>query len=35
MVKAATDLTQEIAAQSAAYQAQSALPQKSLFDYLG
>jgi flagellar hook-associated protein 3 FlgL len=34
-VKAATDLTQEIAAQSAAYEAQAAIPQKSLFDYLG
>jgi flagellar hook-associated protein 3 FlgL len=34
-VKAATDLTQEIAAQSAAYQAQAAIPKKSLFDYLG
>lgn len=34
-VQAATDLTQEIAAQSAAYEAQAALPQKSLFDYLG
>jgi flagellar hook-associated protein 3 FlgL len=35
MVKAATDLTQESAAQSAAYEAQSAISQKSLFDYLG
>lgn len=34
-VEAATDLTQEIDAQSAAYEAQAELPQKSLFDYLG
>jgi flagellin-like hook-associated protein FlgL len=34
-VQAATDLTQEAAAQSAAYEAQASIPQKSLFDYLG
>jgi len=35
MVKAATDLSQETTAQSAAYEAQAAISKKSLFDYLG
>lgn len=35
MVKAATDLSQETMAQSAAYEAQAAISKKSLFDYLG
>ncbi len=35
IVQAATDLTQETAAQSAAFEAQSHIPTKSLFDYLG
>jgi flagellin-like hook-associated protein FlgL len=35
VVEAATELTQETAAQSAAYEAEAAIPKKSLFDYLG
>jgi flagellar hook-associated protein 3 FlgL len=35
VVQAATELTQESEAQSAAYEARAAIPQKSLFDYLG
>lgn len=35
IVAAATDLTRETAAESAAFEAQAAIPQKSLFDYLG
>jgi flagellar hook-associated protein 3 FlgL len=35
IVQAATDLTQESTAQSAAFAAQAQIPRKSLFDYLG
>jgi len=35
IVQAATDLTQESTAQSAAFSAQAQIPRKSLFDYLG
>lgn len=34
-VQAATDLSQETAAEQAAFEAQAAVPNKSLFDYLG